>query len=132
VIVLIQFFYVSCDRPECASTNSVYTRFSPDSEEYCRELIDDLEKINRAELRFWFNSYKEIGSQEPELWFNVQGGDLCAIMVMKVADWTKLQHLRACKGESYRGAEFQNLRYTMIHDKGRVCFVLLDFECILD
>ena len=128
---LLLIFSASCDRPECKNTNPVFDNNSPDSKVYKSELANQLDQIDKEKLKFWFYAFKESGEGD-ELWFNVQGDGLCAVIPLKVTDWNKLELLRSKKGVSFRGAKFKNLKFGVVRNDSEISFVLKSFDKIID
>ncbi len=128
--VLVAVF-IACDRPECKNTNPIFDNYSPESNEYKTELAKQLDRIDNSKLTYWFNEYVETNGQEI-LFFNIQGDGLCAIIVLNVEQWGKLEELRQKKGETYRGAEFVRLKFDIQQDSTTVRFIYRDFVNIID
>ena len=122
---------VACDRPDCINTNPVFDQYSPESEEYKNELINQLKLNDGEELRYWLKKYDAEHGQE-YLYFYVQGGNLCAVMQMKVDNWKGMEDLREKKGVSYRGAEFKGLTYQVSRDESGTKFTYQSYQRIID
>lgn len=131
VLIGLTLMFVACDRPECTNTNVVFDTYPPESVEYKTELAKQLERIDRSKLTYWFKEYMESDGQE-SLLFNIQGDGLCAVVVLNVEQWGKLDDLRAMKGDTYRGAEFVNLKFDIQQDTANIRFIFRDFSRILD
>lgn len=123
--------FIACDRPECKNTNPIFDNYSPESNEYKTELAKQLDRIDNSKLTYWFNEYVETNGQEI-LFFNIQGDGLCAIIVLNVEQWGKLEELRQMKGKTYRGAEFVRLKFDTQQDSTNVRFIYRDFVNIID
>ena len=121
----------ACDRPVCKNTNPVFDKYSPDSDEYKSELIKQLGVVDKTKLTYWFSQYVESDGKEL-LFFHIQGDGLCAMLVLNVDNWSKLEELRQKKGVSFRGAEFINLKFEIEQDSLNTEFKFLDFERIID
>lgn len=121
----------ACDRPVCKNTNPVFDKYSPDSDEYKSELIKQLGIVDKTKLTYWFSQYVESVGKEL-LFFHIQGDGLCAMLVLNVDNWSKLEELRQKKGVSFRGAEFINLKFEIVQDSLNTEFKFLDFERIID
>lgn len=121
----------ACDRPVCKNINPVFDKYSPDSDEYKSELIKQLEVVDKTKLTYWFSQYVESAGKEL-LFFHIQGDGLCAMLVLNVDNWSKLEELRQKKGVSFRGAEFINLKFEIVQDSLNTEFTFLDFERIID
>lgn len=120
-----------CNTSTCTNLNPIFEKYSPDSKEYKTELINQLNHEDRTRLTYWFHDYKKIGNRE-SLYFKVKGKYLCAIMVVNINGANTLQDLRNKKGVTYRGAEFVNLKYEIIHDSTVTEFRLISYERIID
>ncbi len=131
ILLSLTTMFISCDRPDCKNTNPLFDNYSPDSREYKTELIKQLKNIDKLKLSYWFKEYVESNGQELLL-FNIQGDGLCAIIVLTVEQWDKLEELRQKKGASFRGAEFKNLKFDIQKDSNNVNFILRDFDRIID
>ncbi len=122
---------LSCDRPVCKNTNPVFDKYSPDSEEYKSELVKQLGIVDKTKLTYWFSDYVESSGKEL-LYFRIQGDGLCAKIVLNVDQWNKLDELRQKKGETFRGAEFVNLKFEIVQDSLKTEFKYKDFDRIMD
>ena len=131
VLLTLAALFSGCDRPVCKNTNPLFDKFSPESQEYKAELLKQLEIDDKAELSYWFNQYVQSNGQE-QLYFNVQGDGLCAMIVLNVEEWDKLEEVRQKKGMSFRGAKFTNLTFDIKQDSAKIEFVYRDFDKIID
>ncbi|HEY3371154.1 MAG TPA: hypothetical protein VGK10_09920 [Prolixibacteraceae bacterium] len=130
-LVIFTALLIACDRPVCKNTNPLFDKYPPDSREYKAELIKQLERIDQSKLSYWFNEYYESNGQE-QLFFNIQGDGLCAVIVLNVEEWGKLEELRQKKGQSYRGAKFTKLQFDIRKDTVNPQFIYRDFDKIID
>lgn len=80
---------------------------------------------------YWLNKHEEIAGQD-HLYFNVQGEDLCAQMVLTAQEWHKLQPVITAKAVSYRGVQFTDLRYEIKSEASSTQFLFMDFGSIID
>lgn len=122
---------IACNRPICKNSNPLFDNYSPESREYKNELVKQLAIADHSKLNFWFNQYIESNEQE-QLFFDVQGDGLCAVIVLNVEEWNKLEELRQNKGAGFRGAEFKNLQLDIRQDSLETKFILKDFDKIID
>lgn len=106
-------FMISCNnRPVCQNTNQIFDKFSPDTREYKDELVKALSKVDRAVLKFWLDKYREDDSSRKYIQAHVQGGGLCAKIVLLVKDSDKgIEGILRTKGMSYGGAELKGLKF---------------------
>ena len=125
-------FIVSCDRPECTNTNKVFDNFTPEAREYKDELIKQLEKTNKSELRFWLKNCKEMnGSQFINV--NIQSEKICAEMELIIASSEKgIDEILKTKGEGYLGAELKNLKFEIKKDSSSTEFIFEEISEIID
>ena len=131
ILLSLTTLYISCDRPDCKNTNPLFDNYSPHSREYKTELVKQLQNIDKLKLSYWFKEYVESNGQEL-LFFNIQGDGLCAVIVLNVEGWRKLDELRQKKGVSFKGAKFKNLEFDILQDSTNFSFILRDFERIID
>jgi len=124
-------FICSCDRPVCKNTNPIFDKFSPSSKEYKEELIKQLKTVDKSKLTYWFKEYVDSNGEETLL-FDIQGDGLCAVIVLNVEQWSKLELLRKKKGVTFRGAEFKNLRFDIQQETTDIKFIYKDFDRIID
>jgi hypothetical protein len=122
---------LSCNRPVCKNTNPIFDKYKPNTEEYKAELAKQLELVDRSKLSYWFWEYIDSTGQEL-LFFKITGDELCAIIVLNVDQWNKLEELRQKKGVTFRGAEFINLKFDIKHDSIKTEFIYRDFDRIID
>ena len=122
---------VACDRPECQNTNPIFDQHPPHSETYKKELVRELALIDHKQLSYWLKDFDHSANGD-RLLFYIQGAGLCAELQLSVNDWSRLQDLRSRKGQTYFGAEFTNLQFDIIEDKGQTAFVYRGFDQIID
>lgn len=92
---------ISCDRPQCTNGNIIFDTNQPDSKLYKDELVRQLNTEDQLALTYWFQKYEAYDGKE-YLYFNVQGGDLCAVIMLTVNQWSRLEKFRVKKGEATR------------------------------
>lgn len=131
VIISLTILIIACDRPVCKNLNPIFDKYSPESREYKTELVKQLETIDKSKLTYWFYEYVESNGQE-FLWFNIQSDEICAIIVLDVEQWGKLEELRQMKGVTYRGAKFIRLKFDIRQDTSNIKFIYRDFTRISD
>jgi len=134
--LLIAFFglyiiILSCNRPVCKNINPIFDKYKPNTEEYKAELAKQLEFVDRSKLSYWFWEYIDSTGQEL-LYFKITGDKLCAIIVLNVDKWNKLEELRQKKGVTFRGAEFIDLKFDIKQDSLKTEFIYRDFDRIID
>ena len=131
VLCITLLVLMSCDRPECNNSNSIFDTNAPNSEVYKAELAKQLKRIDTSKLRYWLQKYEN--NQDVEsLYFYVQSEDLCAVMHMSMTHWTQLHRLRQKQGVGRRGAEFVNLQYDIVINKDNTQFFYNRFDRMID
>ena len=128
--LLLTFFY-SCSRPDCKNSNPIFDKYSPENKEYKDELVKQLNQLDKSSLTYWFEKYEEKEEKE-YLHFSVQGENLCARIILTVNQWENLENLRKVRGESYKGAKFKNLEYTIHQDTLLTEFTYVSHKRIID
>ena len=133
ILLLVFFFvsFISCDRPVCKNTNPIFDDYQPVSKEYKMELIKQLSVVDKSELRYWLKEYTEY-ENEVQLHFYIQSKELCAVLVLNVEQWNKLEQLRETKGKGHFNAEFTNLQFDIVQDSLNPKFIYRDFSKIID
>ena len=133
ILPLVFFFVclISCDRPTCKNTNAIFDDYQPVSAEYKLELMKQLSIVDRSKLRYWLKEYTEY-ENEAQLHFYIQSKELCAVLVLNVEQWNKLEQLRETKGKGRFNAEFTNLQFDIVQDFLNPKFVYRDFSKIID
>ena len=131
LIIWISVCFLSCDRPACKNTNPIFDEYQPESKEYKLELMKQLETVDKSNLRYWLKEYTEY-ENEVQLHFNIQSKELCAVLVLDVEQWNKLEGLQKTKGKGYFNSEFINLQFEIESDSLNPKFIYKDFAKILD
>ena len=93
--------------------------------------MKQLSMVDKSELRYWLKEYIE-KENEVQLYFNIQSKELCAVLVLDVEQWNKLEQIRKTKGKGRFNAEFTNLTYKIVQDPINPKFVYNDYDRILD
>lgn len=131
IFSFLSVLFLSCDRPKCSNENEIFASNEPNSKIYKDELIHQLSKVKASELTFWLQKYDNKNGKET-LYFNIQGGGLCAILHLTVKNWNKLKSVRERKGVGRRGAEFTNLKFQIKQDSLSTEFIYTTFDNIID
>jgi hypothetical protein len=95
------------------------------------ELIKQLSIIDKSKLRYWLKDYTEY-ENEVKFHFYIQSKELCAVLVLDIEQWGKLEQLREKKGKGRFNAEFTKLQFEIRQDSLNPKFVFKDFSRILD
>jgi hypothetical protein len=129
--ILLILLFLSCDRPECRNTNSIFDQFTPDKEEYKKELAMQMKTIGVNKLRYWLDRPIALeGKEFIEVY--IQGQGLCAKTQLLVADKVKQKALGSDGGEGYRGAELKDVNIRISQDSTRTLFILEKVGKIID
>ena len=131
ILFIFLIGFVSCDRPDCYNANPIFEKNEPESNIYKNELAKQLKSINQEKLTYWLEKYEEHNGKE-FLYFHIQGENLCAILVLTMNKWDKLENVREKKGVSYTGAEFTNLEFEIQKDSLSTEFIYKKFNRIID
>jgi hypothetical protein len=130
-LCVITLCFFACDRPECANQNPIFENHEPDSKLYKDELVTQLERVDQSKLRYWLKNYNEQDGEE-SLFFYIQGDGLCAILHLNMNHWNKLEQVRTKKGVGRRGAEFTNLKFSIISDSLSTKFIYSSYDRLID
>ncbi len=122
---------VSCDRPECKNTNPIFDKYQPNSEVYKRELAEQLKNVDSNQLSYWLKDYEEREGQT-YLHFYIQGDGLCAVLVLTMQQWDKLERFKEVKGQGRFNAEFVNLKFEIQQDSLTTNFIYQTFDRMID
>jgi hypothetical protein len=133
VLLLLLGLSVSCSRTKCTTTNPVFAKYAPETEEYQTELAKQLHTADTTKLRYWFDHYSEkdgIGYMH----IYIQGKDLCAKGYVAVTDATDeaLQPIIRNKGIGYHDAELRNLKLEITDKPGIIKLVYKSIDGIID
>ena len=122
----------SCDRRDCKSTNPVFSKYTPETQEYKAELAKQIRLAGTDKLSYWINKYSDI-NDTPSLWINIQGDSLCAIGELHVDNWNgKLAGVKDVKGMGYGGAELVGLKIEVREHSGKTILAYTDHDYIDD
>ena len=123
---------ISCDKPNCNSSNSIFNNNEYTTEIYQEELTNVLAKTNYEELQFWLKSYSENNGNK-YINVDIQGNDICATAIIEINNIdSKIKGIVDAKGVGYRGAELENLKFTTLRDKKSTRFIYTSLEAIID
>jgi hypothetical protein len=122
---------LSCNRPPCENTNSVFRKYSPESQEYKIELSQQLQTTDNRKLSYWFDRSESRNGNEYIL-VDIRGDGLCAKGHILVNDWSKLEGIKSARGKGYHGAELKNLKISVERDSTEIEFIYQDLGYIID
>ncbi len=122
----------SCNQPECKNTNPIFDKYSPESNEYKKELANVIANIDRSKLTFWIDSYLDDNVSQRIL-ANVQGEGLCAKMVLIVYNpESGLENIIANKAVGYHGAELEDVQFEIKQDSTSIEFLVKEIGGVVD
>lgn len=131
-VVFLLTFIISCDRPVCKNTNTIFDKYSPDTKEYKDELVKQLAKVNKSKLSYWIDTYQEVNNSE-YIHAHIQGDGLCAKIVLVVNGADKgIEGIIKTKGMGYRGAELEDLKFEIKQDSTSTEFIFQEISGIVD
>lgn len=123
---------VSCDRPVCKNTNSIFDKYAPNENEYKAELVKQLAKTDKSKLAYWMDTYREKNNTK-YLEVYIQGDGLCAKMELTVNDSEKgIEGILEKKGGGYCGAELEDLKFDIEQDSTSTKFIFKEISGIID
>ena len=131
VTVLFILVLFSCNKPDCRNTNDIFDRFTPDREEYKKELASEMQRIGIHNLRYWIDKPVSVdGKQFMQVY--IQGQGLCAKAQLFVADNGKQPGLGNYGAGGYRGAELKEVDIRINKDVTGTNFILQQVGKIID
>ncbi|MEQ1665520.1 MAG: hypothetical protein ABL927_09120 [Bdellovibrionales bacterium] len=131
-VLFMLTFIVSCDRPVCKNTNTIFDKYSPDTKEYKDELVIQLAKVDKSKLTYWMDTYQEVNNSK-YIYAHIQGDGLCAKIVLTVNGSDKgIDGILKTKGMGYRGAELEDLKFEIKQDSTSTKFVFQEISGIVD
>jgi hypothetical protein len=130
-VLVLSVFVISCGRQECTNENPVFNSFAPETKEYKTELVNQLQRMDKSTLTYWFDKYQKTGEQE-YIHVSIKGGGLCAKGVMAVKQWGKLADIQKTKGAGYSGAELRNLQFDIQQNDAGTELVYKSVDEIID
>jgi hypothetical protein len=131
VLLCLNLVFISCDRPQCITDNSVFKGADITSKEYVLELANQLQKVDNNQLTFWIKGYEKVGGFE-YLNIYLQGDGLCAQTRLLVEDWSTLEYIRKGRGEGYSGAQIENLVMELKGSAITLMFTYVEHSAIVD
>src|SRR6478736_3741671 len=111
IVLFLLSAIVSCDRPACKNTNTIFDKYSPDTKEYKDELVNQLTLVDKSKLTYWMDTYLEENNSK-FIYAYVQGNGLCAKIILAVNSSDKgIEGILKNKGLGYSGAELEGLKF---------------------
>ncbi|MEC4004324.1 hypothetical protein OX283_006630 [Flavobacterium sp. SUN052] len=137
-LILYVFFLVfllietSCDKSNCKNTNVIFDKYSPETEVYKKELVEELSKIDKSKLTYWLDAYQEKNGLK-YIQVSIQGDTLCAKIILVIKNSKKgIEEIIKNKGVGYVGAELKNLEFLTYLDYIKTEFIFKKISRIVD
>lgn len=130
-VIVLLCVLASCDRSECTNTNPVFDKYPSGAPQYNAELVRALAVADSTHLTWWIDRYMCINNRH-YMEAYVQGGGLCAKMILEIGGVKRLDNFITIGGESYSGAEMTGMHYRVDTTGGKVSFVMTGLEHIID
>ena len=125
-------FIVSCDRPVCKNTNTIFDKYSPNAKEFIDELVKQLATVDKSKLTYWMDTYQE-NNDAKLINVHIQGYGLCAKIVLTINSSDKgIEGIVKNKGMDYRGAELEDLKFNIKQDSTSTEFIFQEISGIVD
>ncbi len=132
IIVLCSFLLNSCGTQECISDNPILQNNSAESAEYKKELATLLENTEQSQLSYFLLSYNHQDNSR-FMMVKVQGPEICAKMKVEFEDFQKgAEAIIEKKGDSFVGAQLQNLQYEVRKDSLDTKFIFISLTSVND
>lgn len=122
----------SCGTADCENTNPILQNNSPESAEYKAELGRILQNADQSKVNYFFISYSQ-QEDARSMMVSVEGPEICAKMKVEFEDFQKgAEAIIEKKGDSFAGAQLQNLQYAIRKDSLDTKFVFISLTSIND
>jgi hypothetical protein len=119
----IVFLIISCNQVECKSTNLIFNKYQPNSNEYNKELAKQLKITDNSKLIYKFQRYENNNGKD-YIYITIQGDSLCAESAIRVLNWDDtLLAIKETKGNGYSGAVLKNLKIESMQEGAKTEFV---------
>ena len=131
LFIIICIASVACSRHECKTNNSVFKHYDPETQEYKRELLQQLNKLDK-EKNYFLEGYTEKDSI-PRLYVKIEADGFCAIAIVDV--WRKegiINDIIRTQGNGYIGAELSGFEMIMMQNCTDTQFIYRDMTKIID
>ena len=115
-VVLSALLITSCNTSECTQKNEILANNEVSSAAYKAELANILLSTDKSKLTYYLESYHEVGDAK-YMMVNIESEDLCGVMKVEFEDFQKgAEQIIEKKGNSYSGAQLQNLQFAINSD----------------
>ena len=131
LLILIVVLFMSCDRPECGSTNPIFNEHKPIDQPYQNELAKIIDSAGKDAFDYWIAGYHKNDVAE-YLMVHTQNNDVCAIAMLVNPGLEELEHIAFVGGGGYRGAKLSGLNYEIERHGDSVMFVCTAVGKIID
>ena len=131
-VVLSALLITSCNTSECTQKNEILANNEVSSAAYKAELANILLSTDKSKLTYYLESYHEVGDAK-YMMVNIESEDLCGVMKVEFEDFQKgAEQIIEKKGNSYSGAQLQNLQFAINSDSVDTKFVFISVTSVND
>lgn len=131
-VVLSALLITSCNTSECTQKNEILANNEVSSAAYKAELANILLSTDKSKLTYYLESYHEVGDAK-YMMVNIESEDLCGVMKVEFEDFQKgAEQIIEKKGNSYNGAQLQNLQFAINSDSVDTKFVFISVTSVND
>ena len=131
-VVLSALLITSCNTSECTQKNEILANNEVSSAAYKAELANILLSTDKSKLTYYLESYHEVGDAK-YMMVNIESEDLCGVMKVEFEDFQKgAEQIIEKKGNSYNGAQLQNLQFAINSDGVDTKFVFISVTSVND
>ncbi len=131
-VVLSALLITSCNTSECTQKNEILANNEVSSAAYKAELANILLSTDKSKLTYYLESYHEVGDAK-YMMVNIESEDLCGVMKVEFEDFQKgAEQIIEKKGNSYSGAQLQNLQFAINSDGVDTNFVFISVTSVND
>lgn len=131
-VVLSALLITSCNTSECTQKNEILANNEVSSAAYKAELANILLSTDKSKLTYYLESYHEVGDAK-YMMVNIESEDLCGVMKVEFEDFQKgAEQIIEKKGNSYSGAQLQNLQFAINSDGVDTKFVFISVTSVND
>ncbi len=131
-VVLSAFLITSCSTSDCTQNNEILANNEVNSVAYKAELANILLNTDKSTLNYYLESYHEVGD-EKYMMVNIQSEDVCGVMKVEFEDFQEgAEEIIEKKGNSYNGAQLQNLQYAINNEGSDAKFIFISVKEIID
>ena len=131
-VVLSAFLITSCNTSDCTQKNEILANNEVNSVAYKAELANILLGTDKSKLNYYLESYHEVEDAK-YMMVKIESEDLCGVMKVEFEDFQKgAEEIIEKKGNSYNGAQLQNLQYAINNEGSDTKFIFISLRAITD